>query len=208
MPLGKKLEKQIAAALSKMESPVELLLFTSGRYPKVEAEMEAALRDISSLSRKLSLKKYGLDSNEAKKEDVRRGPAIVLRGKAKGRIRFFGFPSGYQFPVFIMDIVDVSGAKGEVKREIAKKAMETPKTRTLLEVFEIPSCSYSPIAVKAAHDIAIFNPNVTADMVDILLFPELVRKYKIRETPTTVINGKAKIAGIMPLSKLLIALGK
>ncbi|NYZ77736.1 hypothetical protein H0O02_05495, partial [Candidatus Micrarchaeota archaeon] len=105
MPLGKKLEKELAASLSKIASPVEILLFTSGRYPKAEAEMEAALRDISSLSRKLSLKKYGLDSSEAKREDVKRGPAIVLRGRAKGRVRFFGFPSGYQFPVFIMDIL-------------------------------------------------------------------------------------------------------
>lgn len=208
MPFGKKLRKQISDSFLKINSPVELLLFSSGRYPKVDEQIEAALKEISSLSQKLSFKMYNLGSPEAKKAEVTQGPAIVLRGKEKGRIRFLGFPSEKEFPVFVMDILQVSGVKQNISENIVKQAAQMPKTKTHIEVFEIPSCAYSPIAVKLAHDLAMLNPNVTADMVDILLFPGLVRKYSIKDTPTTVINGKIKIEGIQPLSKLLDILKK
>ena len=58
MPLSKKLRKHISDSFSKLQSSVEVLLFTSGKYPKVEDEMETALTEIVSLSPKLSLKKY------------------------------------------------------------------------------------------------------------------------------------------------------
>lgn len=208
MPLNKKLRKRISDSFSKIQSHVEVLLFTSGKYPKVEDEMETALTEIVSLSPKISLKKFKINSAAAKKENVKKGPAIVLHGKEKGKVRFFGFPSGYQFPVFIMDILDVSGAKQGIKKRIPKGGIKVPKKRMQLEVFQMPPCSYSPIAMKMAHDIAILNKNVTADMVDALLFPELVRKYKIKEIPTTVINGKTKIVGVRPFPELLKILAK
>ena len=66
MPLSRKLKKQITDSFSKMKSSVEVMLFVSGKYPKVEKEMESALKDITALSRKLSLVKYGLKSATAK----------------------------------------------------------------------------------------------------------------------------------------------
>jgi len=190
-----------------MKSPVEILLFTSGKYPKVEKEIEQALSEITELDRKLSFKKFKVNSAMAKKENVKKGPVIMLHGKEKGKVRFLGFPSAYEFPVFILDILNVSGVKQHIDKVSEAKAKKIRK-KTHIEVFQMPPCAYSPIAVKMAHDIAILNRNVTADMVDALLFPELVRKYKIKETPTTVIDGRTKLYGLMPISEILDALEK
>lgn len=202
MALSKKLKKTISGSLSELKKPVRILLFTSGRYPKVEKEIEMAMNEIVSLNGKLSLEKYKVDSRKAKSEGITNGPVIMIDGEQKGKIRFFGFPSGYQFPIFIMDVLEASGARQKINPKVAKQA-KAIKKKTRIQVFEMPACTYSPIAVKVAHDIAIINENVTADMVDAFLFPELIKKYGIRETPATVINGKLAFTGVRTLHQLV-----
>lgn len=194
MALSRKLKKQISESFSKVKSPVEVMLFVSGRYPKVEKEIESALKEILSLNKKLSFSKYKVNSSIGKKYELKKGPAIVINGKEKGKIRYFGFPSGYLFPVFVMDIVEAS--VGGKKAALVKK-------KAHLEVFAMPPDKYSPIAGKIAHDIALASQNVTADIIDALLFPELVRKYNVKEIPTTIINGKKKVPGVVMLPKLV-----
>ncbi len=196
----------ISKSLSKLKGNVKLLLFTSGKYKKVEKQVEAALEEIVLLNKKLSLKKYDAGSKKAKMEGIETGPVILIEGKQKGEIRFFGFPSGYQFPIFIMDVLEASGAKQNINPKIAKRAKGIKK-KTRIQVFEMPACTRSPIAVKVAHDIAMINENVTADMVDAFLFPELIKKYKIRHTPATVINGKLAFTGVRTLDQLVKQIG-
>lgn len=208
MALSRKLKKKISDSFSKIKSPVEVMFFVSGKYPRVEKQMETALKEILSLNKKLKLSKYKVNSAQAGKYEVKKGPAIVIHGKERGKVRFFGFPSGYLFPIFVLDILEASGVKQKVGELSAIKAKRNPKKKTNIEVFAMPSENYSPIAVKVAHDVALLNPNVTADAIDALLFPELVRKYGINEMPTTVINGKRKIFGVIPFHRLVYILGK
>ncbi len=200
--LSGKLKKTISDYLLHIKSPVRLLLFTSGKYPKAEKQTESALREIVSLNKKLSLEKYQTGSAEARKYGVNAGPAIVIDGKQKGRIRFFGFPSGYMFPIFLMDIFEASGGKQRINPEAARRA-KAIKKKTVIEVFEMPSSLNAPVSVKVAHDLAMVNENVTADMVDAFLFPEMIKRYKIRDIPATVINGKLAFTGVRTIHQLL-----
>lgn len=208
LALSKKMKKQVSGSFSKIKSPVEVLLFTSGKYPRVETQTEAAMKEILSLSKKLKFKKYKISSSQARKYGIGKAPAIVLNGKEKGKIRFFGFPSGYLFPIFVMDILQASGVKQKIAPESAKKAETAPKKKTKIEVFVMPNDSRSSIAAKIAHDMGMLNKNVTADVIDTLLFPEMVRKYRIRKIPTTVINGRKKMFGVIPFSRLVEMLGR
>ena len=194
MPLNKKLKKQITDSFSKIRSPVEVMLFVSGKYPKVEKEMETALKEILSLNKKLSFSKYKVSSSMGKKYELKKGPAIIIHGKEKGKVRYFGFPSGYLFPIFVMDIVEAS---------VGGKKAASVKKKIHLEVFAMPPDKYSPIAGKIAHDVALASNNVTADIIDALLFPELVRKYKVKEIPTTIINDRKLVPGVIMLPKLV-----
>jgi alkyl hydroperoxide reductase subunit AhpF len=195
MALSKNLKKMVSDSLSGLKSPVKILFFTSGKYPKVEKEIESVINDMVSLNKKLSLEKYSIGSKKAKSEGITRGPVLSLKGKQKGNVRFFGFPSGYQFPVFLADLLESSGAKKVKAKKVSKK--------TEIRVFEMPACAYSPVAVKVAHNIAMANKKVTADMVDALLFPELITKYKIRKIPATVINGKLAFTGVRTSDQLV-----
>jgi predicted DsbA family dithiol-disulfide isomerase len=49
-----------------------------------------------------------------------------------------------------------------------------------------------------AHQIAIENTHVTADVVEISEFADLAQRYSIRGVPKTVINETVEITGAMP----------
>jgi alkyl hydroperoxide reductase subunit AhpF len=65
-------------------------------------------------------------------------PSFELKGRNKGRVRFFGFPGGYEFGTLIEDIVDV--AKGVTKLSATTKARLAELTQPVhLQVFTTPT---------------------------------------------------------------------
>ncbi len=80
------------------------------------------LEELAALSEQIRLNVHDFvaDEGKAKEFGIDRIPAFVLSGRAKGRVRFFGIPSGYEFSSLIEDLVDV--ARGAT--DLAPKAVE------------------------------------------------------------------------------------
>jgi glutaredoxin-like protein len=68
------------------------------------------LEEVAALSDKVELTVYELEQERAKAAEfgIDRVPAFVVTGAAKGRVRYFGIPSGYEFSALIEDLIDVS----------------------------------------------------------------------------------------------------
>ena len=83
------------------------------------AQTEELLKEVASLSDKveLSVKDISPAKEEAEALGIDRVPAFVLKGAARGRVRFFGIPSGYEFSGFIADLVDVSTGTTDLSEE-------------------------------------------------------------------------------------------
>jgi hypothetical protein len=64
--------------------------------------------------------------------------------------------------------------------------------------------------VRVAHGLALDNPQVRADMIEAIEFPELARKYNVYGVPKVVINDAVEFEGALPegpyLDKVLEAL--
>jgi len=54
-----------------------------------------------------------------------------------------------------------------------------------------------------AHQIAIENAHVTADIVEINEFADLAQRYVIRGVPKTVINDSVEFTGAVPEEQFL-----
>lgn len=114
----------------EVQSPVKIVYFTQHEsklaVPSQECmyckETRELLQEVSGLSDQISLEVHDFvaDSEEAAKLGVDMIPATVITGKAKGRVRFYGIPSGYEFSSLIEDIADVS--KGTTDLSAATKA--------------------------------------------------------------------------------------
>lgn len=103
-------------------------------------ETRELLEELTALSDKvhLTVEDFVADAREAARLGVERIPAILLEGKARGKVRFFGVPSGYEFATLIEDLFDV--ATGETDLEPDTRAALGAIDRDLhLQVFVTPT---------------------------------------------------------------------
>ena len=72
-----------------------------------------------------------------------------------------------------------------------------------IQVFASPTCPYCPVAVRAAHKLAMASERVVADCVVAGEFPHLAQKYSVMAVPKTVINETVSFEGALPESDVV-----
>ena len=102
-----------------LDGEVEIVMFTEHESPIIIPGKQACetcsqtqelLEEVASLSDKLKLTVNEISTarEEAFALGIDRVPAFVCKGASRGRVRFFGIPSGYEFSALITDLIDVS----------------------------------------------------------------------------------------------------
>ncbi len=183
----------------RLRSDVTLVFFTQEHECMYCRETREFLEELVSLSDKLHLETYDLvaDAEEAERHGIDKTPAIKIVGDQDYGVRYFGMPMGYEFSVIVEDIIDVSWGTTEMDPETMGNVLPIDE-RLHIQVFVSPTCPYCPQMVRAAHKFAILNPFITADMVEITEFPDLVQKYDVMGVPKTIINEEFSIEGAYP----------
>jgi glutaredoxin-like protein len=164
----------------------EMILELSRTSPKLKAEVYDFVKD------KERVKEFNIDKI----------PAIALVSKKNNGIRFYGAPSGYEFAALIEDIVDVSNGKTSLSARTKEKLKEVSKP-IRIQVFSTPTCPYCPQAVRLAHQFAVENSSICADMVEIIEFPFLGQRYAVMGVPKVVINESINFVGALPEERFL-----
>jgi len=59
-----------------------------------------------------------------------------------------------------------------------------------------------------AHQLAMENPLIVADVIEANEFQELSERYRVRSVPKTVINNRVEFVGSLPEAKVIEALQK
>lgn len=183
----------------RLRSEVRVLLFTRPHECAYCEEALQFLEELSALSDKVKLEVYDLEGDASVAEDhgIERAPAIKLIGEHDYGVRFFGMPMGHEFTVIVEDIIDVSWGTSEMDVEAMGNVLPID-TRLHIQVFVSPTCPYCPQMVRSAHKFAILNPAITADMVEMTEFPELVERYQVMGVPKTIINEDFTLEGAYP----------
>lgn len=107
---------------------VEIVMFTEraspiiipGKEPCETCEQtEELLEEVATLSDKLKVTVREISSakEEAESYGIDRVPAFVVKGATRGRMRFLGIPSGYEFSGFLADLVDASKGTTDLSGE-------------------------------------------------------------------------------------------
>ena len=204
MDNAEELKAKVKDALKGLKNPVNLVLFTSGKdceYCKSAKEIAELVASSNSL---LRLESFDFEKDKSKAQDyaVDKVPALIIHGKEKRMVRFFGMPAGYEFATLISDIKDASSGKPDIPDDIAKKIRAIDK-EVHLEVFVTPTCPYCSGAVKVAHDMALLNPKIKGDMIEAMEFRELAAKNEVSGVPKTVINGRDSFVGAQSIDIVL-----
>lgn len=104
------LRHQLTEMFAKqMQSPVVLQFFTQKPSPLATPvqgcqtchEAGELLKEVAGLSDKLPLEVHDLvaEAEQARHWGVEKIPGLVIQGKNKGGVRYFGVPAGYEFGV-------------------------------------------------------------------------------------------------------------
>jgi glutaredoxin-like protein len=189
--------------LSPIDDTVKVYLYSTKDhclYCNETVELVTIVCDLNDYV-KLEVCSCELDDERSKKHGVDRHPAIVIEGKNKGKIRFFGIPSGYEFASLIRSLLTANG-----KIELSEATIEKVKGFTKpvhMQVFVTPTCPYCPQSVILAHEFASVSELITADMVEAMEHQELSMKYEVRGVPKTIINETIHAEGAMSEQMIL-----
>ncbi len=188
----------------------ELALTIAGEQPCATCKpTRELLQELSSLSDLLSLRvhiwKEAVEEREAL--GIERVPGIALRGQGKTVLKFYGLPSGTEFPTFVETLTDLS--RGEtILSPGSIKTLRKLKGNVTVRVFVTPACPYCPQMMRAIYHLALVNPKIKAEVIEASEFPELAQRYGVRAVPLTVIADKVFLPGALPENVLVEELVK
>ena len=198
-------KKQVKARLSQnLLNPITLTVFTQEYECDYCKENRELAQDIASSSDKIKVEVFDLvkDKEKAAQLGVDKVPATVIRNDKGTLVKFYGVPAGYEFSTFLTDIILLSRGETELSAE-TKRTLASVKAPVHIQVFVTPTCPYCPGAVSLAHQFAMENSNIRADMVEVSEFPQLGVKYSVMGVPKTVINETIELVGQQPEEEFL-----
>lgn len=196
--LDENTKAQVRELLKGMESDVEIHFFTSSKGCQYCKEIEGLLNELSSLGDHVKVKVHDISSSEAKEMNADYAPLIMIKGKNKGEIRFYGIPSGHEFGAFLLTIIDASKGDTQELDEGLKNEIKSLDKKMHIKVFVTPSCPYCPHSARLSYIMALLNPNIRSDVYEAIEYNDLANMYNVRGVPKTVINERLQFEGAYP----------
>ncbi len=171
------------------------LVLNTGEHAKRE-ELKEFLTQVVSVSDQLTLV-------EQQSEQLRSPISFGLQvdGEFNG-IFFSGIPGGHEFSSLVLAILHSSGT--ELKLDESIQSLITGVTKPLkFEVFVSLSCHNCPDVVQSLNQFALLNPNISTEMIDGGLYPELIEQRNIQGVPSVYLNGEIFANGQIDTGKLV-----
>jgi len=168
----------------------------TGEHTKRE-ELINFLTDIVSVSDKLSLEQR--NDNKQLRSPI--SFTLEADGESTG-IMFSGIPGGHEFNSLILAMLQAAGTNIKLDTGIINLIKNINETLHF-EVYISLSCHNCPDVVQALNQFALLNPNITAEMIDGGLFPELIKEKDIQGVPSVYLNGELFANGKVDAGQLI-----
>lgn len=203
--LNDALRGQIATVLGRMENNVTLVTIVDPTNEK-SIELRDLVIDIADLGDKLEavVKTKGEDAALEAKVNADKFPVVAFLDKDGNYagVKFHGVPGGHELNSFLLGIYNLAGP-GQALDASVLEAIKAVDKKVNIKVAVSLSCHLCPDVVVGAQRIAIENPNVEAEMLDIANFPELKTKHKVMSVPCMIVNDEKVTFGSKSIQDML-----
>ncbi len=175
----------LGKALDAMPYDVPIHLFVGGDEEDVFSVVaRQAVASFARLTPRIRVNTYDLDSEEAKRFDVRSSPTLIFHPDAYA-IRWLGAPLGEEGRTFI-EIVFLLGFASSRLGEQSVKMMKELDGPRRVKVFVSPSCPYCPQQAVNAARAAVERPDlVSLEIIDVQGNPKIAEAYAAHSVPQT-----------------------
>ena len=129
-------------------------------------------------------------------------PIITLKGAALGGIHFAGTPAGYEVPILVTAIIDVS--RGETGLAPATvKVLSELRNPVAVRMLVSATCATCGADARLALQMAIASVHVDAWVLDAAQVPRLAKRIGGTSLPSALINDICWVPGAQPELALL-----
>jgi glutaredoxin-like protein len=207
--LDQKIQKQVTEFFADLQDPVVLQLFPGPNEEYAQVFLDIA-HEVAALTPLFTVEEINDQPVLEPGHDATRpftGPVGMLinsQGSFTG-IRYLGIPSGLEFGTFLEDILSVSTHHVTLsdKTQESLQALQEPLH---IQVFTTPTCRWCPRVARMAHEMALTNPKITADLIDSGEFDTLASHYNVSGVPKSLFNGSHEVMGAVAEHEYLTAL--
>jgi len=188
--------QQLRQYLGNLREPIELV--ASLGEGKKSADTRALLEQIAALSDKVTASFDG---------DADRRPSFIIRraSDAGKWVRFAGLPMGHEFTSLVLALLWAGGHPPKVPDEVLRQ-IEQLEGDFNFEMYFSLSCHNCPDVVQALTLMALYNPRVTATLIEGGSFQEEVDERGVMAVPATFLNGEMFASGKMGVEEILAKL--
>ncbi|MBD3108023.1 FAD-dependent oxidoreductase [Bacillus sp. AGMB 02131] len=195
---------QLKGIFAKMENDVTLVSIVDESLPK-SVELRDFLLDVAELGDKLHLELYNKGENPDMEAKIHadKYPVVSLlnaNGEYSG-VKYHGVPGGHELNSFILAIYNLAGPGQALDASIMDTIKSIDK-KANIKVMVSLACHYCPDVVVGAQRIAIENPNIEAEMVDISQFQDIKKEYKVMSVPAMIINDEQVVFGAKKIDEI------
>jgi alkyl hydroperoxide reductase subunit F len=128
--------------------------------------------------------------------------ALLKEGKNTG-IRFRGIPNGHEFSSLILAILNSDGQGKNIPDEALINRVKALKGKINLTTFVSLTCTNCPDVVQSLNLMALFNENITHEMVDGALYQDEAGALNIQAVPSVFADGRLLHVGKSNFGELL-----
>ena len=203
--LNDALRGQIKSILGMMENEVTLVSIVDESNNKSIEFMDLIL-DMASLGDKLNVEVYKKSENPEMEAKINADklPVVALLDKNRNYsgVKFHGVPGGHELNSFILAIYNLAGPGQAIDQDLLKDIKSFDK-KTNLKVVVSLSCTLCPDVVVATQRMAMENKNIESEMIELSLFEDIKKKYRIMSVPAIIVNDEKVHFGSKKINEIL-----
>ena len=203
--LDENMVNKLKEVFKRIDKEIKIVNFVSESNDKSK-ELQSFLDEFKAVSDKIIIENIDYDSNKEKALEfgVEKLPALAFVDsngiQTKGK--FHGIPGGHEINSFVITILNTAGVGKEFDASTLERINSINKDVNL-KVFVTLACHHCPDVVVATQMMAIKNENISAEMIDIALFPELAETYGVKSVPTVIYNNSEVTIGAKSVNEIL-----
>ncbi|AIT80727.1 alkyl hydroperoxide reductase subunit F [Novosphingobium pentaromativorans] len=196
--LDENLKQQLSQYLGMLREPIELVA-SLGDDAK-SAETRDLLTQIAALSDKVTAQ---FDGDDARK------PSFIIRRASNTEVwvRFAGVPLGHEFTSMVLALLWTGGHPPKVSDEVLDQIRQLEGDFDFEMYFSL-SCHNCPDVVQALTLMALYNPRITATLIEGGAFKDEVEGRGVLAVPAVFLNGEMWGSGKMSIEEILGKLDK
>ncbi|MCI6152551.1 FAD-dependent oxidoreductase [Fusobacterium perfoetens] len=208
--LDENLKEQLREVTKVFQNKIELAVI-KGENLEETSEIIQMAEEIGSTNDKIQVKIYEKTDVQLREKgiDLEKLPAIaILNDKGEySRIKYTTVPTGHELNSFILAMYNVSGPGQKINDSLVERISKIDKKLNIKIGISL-NCTRCPETVQSTQRIAVENPNINVEVIDVFSHKEFKKKYDILSVPAMVINDKELRFGQLSLEEVLDILEK